>query len=330
MLIKNYYMIDFDTFNTVLEVIIDSFAVSVGVIIVLVGCFYLLSFISWPFILMYCKYRINGLKEEIEKCESDNNSSVKKKLKLRIRYIDYSIMLNALKPNHWCHYYVKPISMDDIGNGKYALFLRGFERDQYNNDIKTLANRDFTSFSEYHFTKYINRYLPVYAVGMTNEIEPAIGSRRIYLSEETWQSDVLRLMDQAFLIIILINNKKNCIWEIEQSLKFLSKTLYIVDDIDKYREVASFINSQGQQTNGVPVFDVNWSFCYLIRNNEIVLNPLSHNIDCYRKIVSYYTETVFQQKRSSFFKDNKKEIMIVVIIFLTIFITEVVLPLINE
>ena len=73
----------------------------------------------------------------------------------------------------------------NLKDDKFVLFLRGFEKGEYNNDIKMLAKRNFSSFSDYHFVKYILVFFSAFAVVMTNEIVPAIGPRRIYLSEET-------------------------------------------------------------------------------------------------------------------------------------------------
>ena len=271
--------------ETVVEYLIDAFAISVGAIVLFAGCFYVISFISWPFILIYCKHEIGRLKERIESCNSDDKSSVERKLRFRIKYIKYNMMLDALKPNHYFHYYVKPIGINEVKDDSFVLFLRGFEKDEYNNDIKTLAKRKFSSFSEYHFTKYINEYLPVFAVGMTNEIEPAIGSRRIYLSEETWQSDVLYLMNEALIIVILVNNKKNCIWEIEQSLKYLSKTIYLVDDIEKYKEVASNVNSKS--TINIPL---SCSLEYLVhaQTNIFFFSFIGNKINLYCEILNEY------------------------------------------
>ena len=296
------------------------------VVAVLLLCFWILSLLSWPFIILFCKLKIKKLRKQIESCSSDDNSSVKRKLGMRVKYINYDILLNALKPNHLCHYYVKPITLDSVKDEKFALFLRGFEKDVYNSDIRNLAKRNFESFSEYHFTKYLSNYLPVYAVGMTNEIRPAIGSKRVYLSEETWQSDILELMNKAAIIIILINNKKNCIWEIEQSLKFHSKTIYIVDDINKYREVASYINAQDYVSNGVPFYNIDWSFCYLRSESEVFINPLSHDINSYRAIVAYYTETIFKLNKKSFFSTNRKELIILLIVFGIMLIENFVIP----
>ena len=75
------------------------------------------------------------------------------------------------------------------------------------------------------------------AVGMTKEIDSPNGAIRLYLNDEKWKKDVLDLMQESLMIYILVDDRESCIWEIIQSRKFIDKTVFIVDNIDKYNSV---------------------------------------------------------------------------------------------
>lgn len=121
-------------------------------------------------------------------------------------------------------------------NNKYCLFLRGFEQDDYSHD-PIVSEKTYNSFSEYEFTSLVMQNIPICAVGMTKEVNSPRGATRVYLNDDSWQNDVLELMEKSQAIYILVNDRKSCIWEIEQSFKMLAKTVYIIDDIQKYENV---------------------------------------------------------------------------------------------
>lgn len=120
----------------------------------------------------------------------------------------------------------------------YVLYLRGFETDDYTSESKQYKNRKGSSrFSEYYFTKVLQSKETVCAVGMTKEVDAPIGAQRVYLDDKTWQKDVLDLMRFAKEIYILVNDRPSCIWEINQSLDMLDKTVFLVDEREKYNKV---------------------------------------------------------------------------------------------
>ena len=123
-------------------------------------------------------------------------------------------------------------------NRNYVLYLRGFETDDYSPEKKQYKNRKGSSrFSEYYFTKVLQSKETVCAVGMTKEVDAPIGAQRVYLNDETWQEDVRDLMRAAKEIYILVNDRPSCIWEINQSLGMLDKTIFLVDEREKYNKV---------------------------------------------------------------------------------------------
>lgn len=129
---------------------------------------------------------------------------------------------------------------------EYALYLRGFETDDYTSEAKYIAREKDVlrrlkrkrngrlRFSEYYFTRALQTRLPVCAVGMSKEVEAPAGAYRIYLEDATWKQDVRELMERAKEIYILVSDRPSCIWEIEQSLDMLHKTTFIVDDRGRY------------------------------------------------------------------------------------------------
>ena len=121
---------------------------------------------------------------------------------------------------------------------KYALYLRGFEHDKYDNDLK-ISDNEFCGFREFEFTSVLQQEIPACAVGMTKEVNSPLGAVRIYLEDKDWKDGVKELMQKAHNIFILVDDRDSCIWEIEQSVTLLEKTTFIIDDINKYNRVRS-------------------------------------------------------------------------------------------
>ena len=131
-------------------------------------------------------------------------------------------------------------------NKDYVRYLRGFETDDYASESKQYKNRKGSSrFSEYYFTKVLQSKETVCAVGMTKEVDAPIGAQRVYLDDETWQEDVRDLMRSAKEIYILVNDRPSCIWEINQSLGMLDKTIFLVDEREKYNKVRQLGHEHG-------------------------------------------------------------------------------------
>ena len=128
----------------------------------------------------------------------------------------------------------------------FVLYLRGFETDDYASESKQYKKlKGRSRFSEYYFTKVLQSKAFVCAVGMTKEVDAPIGAQRVYLNDETWQEDVLDLMRSAKEIYILVNDRPSCIWEINQSLTMLDKTIFLVDEREKYSKVRQLGHEHG-------------------------------------------------------------------------------------
>lgn len=126
----------------------------------------------------------------------------------------------------------------NYNKAKYALFLRGFDNDDYNkiDELENPRKEKYEHLSEYWFFKLLSKRhkLPIVSVGMTKELDSPLGTKRIYLDDKEWKSGVQTLMQNADKIIILVNNRDSCIWEIAQSKDVLHKTVFIIDNEDKY------------------------------------------------------------------------------------------------
>lgn len=129
---------------------------------------------------------------------------------------------------------------------RYALFLRAFNNDEYQENLHpiplTVENGKDVPFSEQHFVAELEKKISVCAVGMPKEVEHPIGATRVYVDDETWQDDVCSLMQQAEIIYILVDCRESCIWEIKQSKSFQEKTVYIINDINKYIQVRNVLS----------------------------------------------------------------------------------------
>ena len=136
----------------------------------------------------------------------------------------------------------------------YVLYLRGFETDDYSSETKQLkkSRKRNSRFSEYYFTRVLQTKETVCAVGMTKEVEAPIGAQRVYLDDDTWQEDVLDLMRAAKEIYILVDDRPSCIWEIAQSLSMLDKTIFLVDEREKYDKVRQLGSEHGIEFPEIP------------------------------------------------------------------------------
>lgn len=156
---------------------------------------------------------------------------------------------------------ISSMTISDIPKKDFALFLRGFSNDSYEpsmiekidrfynkfNPNRLLLNRkkkqkeidvNEKPFCELDFYSAIQQFIPVYSIGMTKELDCPEGTKRIYLSDETWQKDVSHLIDIAKYVFILVNPSDSCIWEITQCRnKAIDKTVFFMDNDESLREL---------------------------------------------------------------------------------------------
>lgn len=150
---------------------------------------------------------------------------------------------------------------------RFMLYLRGFGDDELNNDLGlALEGKEKTKnglFDGEKFFGKIVQIINVCAVGRPQELDAPHGADRVYLDDASWKDDVLELMEKATCIVIKINDRDSCVWEILQARRFLNKTIFIVDDKVVYQNVIDKL--------GVSNFlyeNLSYEFCYLYTSQE--------------------------------------------------------------
>jgi len=123
---------------------------------------------------------------------------------------------------------------------EYVLFLRGFGSDIYS-EVYNERRKNIDVFSENNLIKRLSLLYPCFAIGRPEELYAPSGSKRIYLDDKTWQEDVKEYMQMAKGIVILLTDKPNCIWEIVQSRDSREKTVYIVNNKEKYKRICEIV-----------------------------------------------------------------------------------------
>ncbi len=128
-------------------------------------------------------------------------------------------------------------------NERFAIFLRGFDEDDYAKESDLSKGNSSEKFSEYKFMGLLQQRIPVCAIGMTKEADSPYGATRVYVDDVSWKEDVRELMEKAEEIYILVNDRTSCIWEIEQSAEMLQKTVFIIEEREKYENVRAQIKA---------------------------------------------------------------------------------------
>ena len=162
----------------------------------------------------------------------------------------FSTIVISLLPYAAMSLPISVMTIKDLGDEDFALYLRGFSTDSYEASmydslqsiydkrhmgLKKSKEKDVMKlpFSEHDFAKAVKSFMPIYSVGMTKEIESPEGSKRIYLNDEDWQAGVKLLIEKAKIVFILVNPSDSCIWEMLQCQQFaLEKTVFFVDNTD--------------------------------------------------------------------------------------------------
>lgn len=164
----------------------------------------------------------------------------------------------------------------------YVLFLRGFGTDNYLSINYQENNKQKDFFSEHKFMKRLSFLFESYAIGRPEELKNPSGATRIYLDNASWQSDVKELMLNAKCIVILVNDKPNCIWEIAQATDVQKKVVYIVNNKQKYLNVCQQLpqfNLLGQ----VPTAE--HFFMYYDNSGALSYKPFTNTGDSYWSII---------------------------------------------
>ena len=207
---------------------------------------------------------------------------------------------------------------------KFVLFLRGFGDDDYSSmcDIKL---KKYDNFSEYCFMSLLDfKGLSACAVGMTKESDSPIGAKRIYVDDISWKSHVKDLIEKAQNIYILVCDRESCIWEIRESIKYIDKVKFIVDDLEVYSRVREALIDEFDlpQISSRPEGHI---VLISFKSNAVTISTYSNEIDGYADIFSLSNEEKkeFQKKFERKYKAinfrNKKLLIVCVIICIITF-----------
>ena len=186
----------------------------------------------------------------------------------------------------------------DIKKSNYILYLRGFSSDDYTTTYQDLAKkkRFHFKFSEGDFIYFLRQYMPVFAVGMTKELESPLGAERIYLNDKTWREEVMELMQEAQLIVISLNDSSSCIWEIQQAYQFKNKVVYIADDKEKLLNIRKEMHRLGDNTFPASIKYNN--IAYYVKNENILKQlEFSNNAKSYKQTIKEIMYKKFGLKR---------------------------------
>lgn len=199
-------------------------------------------------------------------------------------------------------------------NADFAIFLRGFERDDYSKERELLSANSNDKFSEYKFMKILQTQIPACAIGMTKETDSPYGATRVYVDDTTWKEDVKELMEKASIIYILVNDKPSCIWEIEQSRELLEKTVLIIDAKDKYENVRNNILRYDFLPNIPEEFSKVPNIILRFENKSYKFEKIENSIEGYTNALRIFNKAKNFQKDNSGFPFSLFLIVIIVVI----------------
>lgn len=178
-----------------------------------------------------------------------------------------------------------PISTKKLSPGQidtlqkpFVLYLREFEIDDYStshDETASIGNK----FRENFLKNALNGNIEMYAIGKLNELESPEGATRLYVDDKDRQCCVKELMEAAEYIVILVSDSKNSIWEMEQSVSMIDKTIFVVDDYEQYEKAKENLKGKldlpclGEEYRNIP--------CYIrVNDNEserFIISPLAYN-----------------------------------------------------
>lgn len=208
------------------------------------------------------------------------------------------------------------IRSSQLKDKHFALYLRGFSRDDYSETTEHLQKTSKSeSFSEGRFIHLLKQYIPVYAVGMTKELEGPHGASRVYLNDSEWEQEVEALMSKATLIVILLNESDSCIWEIQQARKYKDKIVYICDNQDKLVKVRQKLNVLRE--GGIPIGVKADTATFTDSKGLSTTMPIAHSDKDYSKFIHKLMMSKFRLKRRIFSNRDNKIIATIIGIVLT-------------
>lgn len=190
------------------------------------------------FVILIICYLLYDIKVALDNITYDNAALLEITISDIAEIVLLCIYLRASNKYYEIQGHISAITVQEFleANKRFILFLRGFE-----NDIYKEKNADKFAFSEHILSKVAEKGLgiPLCAVGMTKEGDSPMGGTRVYVNDKNWEDEVYGLMCKAEKIVILVNDRSSCIWEIRMTKDIYHKCVFVVDDLEKYSNVTS-------------------------------------------------------------------------------------------
>lgn len=207
---------------------------------------------------------------------------------------------------------------------EFVLFLRGFSDDDYSS-ISEIKLKKFDNFSEYCFMSLLEyKGLSACAIGMTKESDSPIGAKRIYVDDISWKSQVKDLIEKSQSIYILVCDRESCIWEIRESIKYLDKVKFIVDDLEVYGRVREALIGELDLPQ-ITLRPGGHIILISFKGDVVSISAYSNEIDGYAEIFSLSDKEKrkfkkkFKRKHKAFDFRNKKLLIVCLIICIITF-----------
>ncbi|MEU7475048.1 hypothetical protein AB0A63_03625 [Lentzea sp. NPDC042327] len=145
-----------------------------------------------------------------------------------------------------------------------VLYLRDFGDDQAASVVDGQEEMAWTGMvsilsREEQLIGALGAYGPVVAVGIPGEDVPRLGAARFYLPGDDWQSGVLRLMDQAQLIVLRLGDGDGVWWEVDQACRTQPPGKLVLLVPGGRPDLAQRLETHLPTPLGVPVDENRWT-----------------------------------------------------------------------
>jgi hypothetical protein len=198
-----------------------------------------------------------------------------------------------------CDFPISAIRPYQLKEKHFILYLRGSGRDNYTETFQNLLKTSFCkAFSDRRFIHLLKQYIPVYAVGMTKELEAPIGANIIYLNDTDLEQEVDDLMGRATIIVILLNDSERCLWEIKHAQSYKDKIVYISDNSEILANIRKKLNAIGE--SHIPIGLKANSAYFIGKDGHSNTIPFTNNDKEYINLIHNIMSSKLGIKRSIF------------------------------
>lgn len=104
-----------------------------------------------------------------------------------------------------------------------VLFLRSFSDDYLPNPTRPMLFLLGRGRYEEALAKALSKIGPAISIGRPGESEPELGTARLYVVDDDWQTAVTYLMERAAVVMFVIGTSEGLWWEIEQAIRLVPR-----------------------------------------------------------------------------------------------------------